>query len=248
MRRDDTLAPEAATSNDSGFFMVALRVGMSIAAIYMTAALPAWRQQAQRLKEAELVFRGEQYARAIMLYQDTNQGVSPPNIDILVSQRYLRKKWKDPVTGKDFCIQGPGVVSNCLVAGVQGPVQPGGAPRPPTSGSPVQQGQQPGITGVRSESTATSIKVYEGQQAYNMWPFDANRARTRLGRSVPQQPGRGGQPAGGRPGGPGTGQPGRSGGPGGQPGRGGDGVPIRPGGGPPPQTGGPVRPGGAAGS
>ena len=229
--------------SDGGFMMVALLVGMSIAAIYLTAALPAWRQQAQRLKEAELVFRGEQYARAIMLYQDKNQGVSPPNIDILVSQRYLRKKWKDPITGKDFCIQGPGVVSNCLVAGVQAPTQPG-APRPPTGGpAQVQQGQQPGITGVRSESTATSIKVYEGQQAYNMWPFDGARVRARLGRSMPQQPGRAGQP--GRTGGPGTGQPGRPGGPGGEPGRAGG--PVR-GGGPPPPTGGPVRPGGAAGS
>jgi hypothetical protein len=48
--------------------MVALLVGMSIAAIWMTAALPAWRQQAQRQKEEDLIFRGEQYARAIVLY------------------------------------------------------------------------------------------------------------------------------------------------------------------------------------
>ena len=241
MRAQQSPARTCPAANDSGFMMVALLVGMGIAAIYMTAALPAWRQQAQRLKEAELVFRGEQYARAIMLYQDKNQGVAPPNIDILVSQRFLRKKWKDPVTGKDFCIQGPGVVSNCLVAGVQAPVQPGGAPRPPTAGSPVQQGQQPGITGVRSESTATSIKIYEGQQAYNMWPFDAQRVRARLGRSLPQQPGRSGQPGRGGPGA----EPGRAGGPGGQPVR--PGGPVR-GGGPPPPTGGPVRPGGAAGS
>ena len=244
MRTNEPPAPPE-TANDSGFFMVALLVGMAIAAIYMTAALPAWRQQAQRLKEAELVFRGEQYARAIMLYQDKNDRASPPNIDILVSQRYLRKKWKDPITGKDFCIQGPGVVSNCLVAGVQAPTPPGAPRTPQPAGGPaqVQQGQQPGITGVRSESTATSIKIYEGQQAYNMWPFDAARVRARLGRSMPQQPGRAGQP--GRTGGPGTGQPGRAGGPGGEPGRAGG--PVRSGG-PPPPTGGPVRPGGASGS
>ena len=245
MRKDHTPAARSETPNDSGFFMVALLVGMSIAAIYMTAALPAWRQQAQRLKEAELIFRGEQYARAIMLYQDKNQGVSPPNIDILVSQRFLRKKWKDPITNKDFCIVGVGVVSNCGGFGSQAAQpQPGGArPPQPAPGGPIQTGQQPGITGVRSESAATSIKVYEGQQAYNYWPFDAQRVRARLGRSMPQQPGRAGQP--GRTGGPGTGQqPGR-GGPGGQPG---SGAPVRPGGGPPGPVGGPVRPGGASGS
>jgi type II secretory pathway pseudopilin PulG len=245
MPKDETPAPRSESPNDSGFFMVALLVGMSIAAIYMTAALPAWRQQAQRLKEAELIFRGEQYARAIMLYQDKNQGVSPPNIDILVSQRYLRKKWKDPITNKDFCIVGVGVVSNCGGFGSQATQpQPGGArPPQPAPGGPIQAGQQPGITGVRSESAATSIKVYEGQQTYNYWPFDAMRVRSRLSRSLPQQPGRDGQP--GRTGGPGTGQqPGR-GGPGGQPG---SGAPGRPGGGPPGPAGGPVRPGGASGS
>jgi type II secretory pathway pseudopilin PulG len=49
--------------------MVALLVAMSIMAILMTAALPAWHTMAQREKEAELVFRGEQIARANRLYQ-----------------------------------------------------------------------------------------------------------------------------------------------------------------------------------
>lgn len=228
--------PQSQTASDSGFFMVALLVGMSIAAIYMTAALPAWRQQAQRLKEAELVFRGEQYARAIMLYMDKNDQRPPPNIDILVQQRYLRKKWKDPVTGKDFCPVGLNVISDCLVQ----PATPG-APRPsPAPASPIQTGQQPGITGVRSASAETSIKVYEGQQVYNQWPFDAQRIRARLGRSLPQQPGRGGQPGQPGRGNPGTGQPGRGG-----PGQPGGPTPGRAGG---PAGGTPVRPGGSAGS
>ena len=89
--------------------MVALLMGMAVAAVYMSAALPAWRQQAQRQKEEELIFRGEQYARAIMLYQDKNRNANPPDIDILVSQRFLRKKWKDPITGEDFIPLGIGV-------------------------------------------------------------------------------------------------------------------------------------------
>src|SRR5678816_4565533 len=82
-------------NDDSGFMMVALLVAMSIAAIWMAAALPSWRQQAQREKEDDLIFRGEQYARAIMLYQDKNRGLPPPDLDTLISQHYLRKKWKD---------------------------------------------------------------------------------------------------------------------------------------------------------
>ena len=38
-------------------------------AVALSVALPAWRTMTQREKEAELVFRGEQYARAIALFQ-----------------------------------------------------------------------------------------------------------------------------------------------------------------------------------
>lgn len=68
----------------------------------LLVALPAWRHQAQREKEAELIFRGQQYARAIGLYQRKLAGSFPPNIDVLVEQRFLRKKYKDPITGEDF--------------------------------------------------------------------------------------------------------------------------------------------------
>ena len=73
-------------------------------AIMMTVALPKWRQQTQRAREEELIFRGEQYARAIVLYMVKNRGAYPPSIDILVEQRYLRKKWKDPITNDDFAL------------------------------------------------------------------------------------------------------------------------------------------------
>ena len=199
--------------DESGFLMVALLVGMAVAAVYMSAALPAWRQQAQREKEEELIFRGKQYARAIMLYQDKNRGANPPDIDILVSQHFLRKKWKDPVTGEDFVPLGigvatPGSASQSGTSGGQNQGRAGG-------GQPLTN-QNPGVSGVRSKSTATSIKIYETQQQYSLWPFDAARARQQSGRNIPQQPGQnprggpGGAPdgRGGQQGGPGRGVPG----------------------------------------
>lgn len=204
---------------DSGFAMVALLVGMAVAAVWMTAALPAWRQQAMRQKEDDLIFRGEQYARAIVLYQQKNRGAYPPSIDVLVSGHYLRKKWKDPITNQDFIPLGNGV---SLPGGGQPPGAtqgPGRAGQPPQQ---QQQGQAAGITGVRSSSTATSIKIYEQQQQYSMWPFDARLAQLKMVRQQPQ---------GGRQGGPnergGPQQPGRAG----TPGRGG--APVGPGGGAP---------------
>src|SRR5687768_3267261 len=93
---------ERRLQGERGFAMAALLVGMGIMAIFMSVALPAWRTMAQREKEAEFVFRGGQYARAIRLYQDKRGGAYPPDIDTLVRERFLRKKYKDPITDDDF--------------------------------------------------------------------------------------------------------------------------------------------------
>lgn len=82
--------------------MASLLVALAILSVVMLVALPTWRQQSQREKELELVFRGEQYARAIALYQRKLAGTFPPNLDVLVEQKFLRKKYTDPVTGGDF--------------------------------------------------------------------------------------------------------------------------------------------------
>ena len=82
--------------------MAALLVGMSVMAVLMGALLPVWTTMAKREKEAELVFRGNQYARAIGLFQRKFANTPPPTIDVLVEQRFLRKKYKDPITNDDF--------------------------------------------------------------------------------------------------------------------------------------------------
>lgn len=178
--------------DDGGFVMVALLVGMAVAAVWMTAALPSWRHQVQREKEAELIFRGEAIARAIYLYRQENGQNLPPNLDVLVSRRYLRKKYIDPITGKDFV----------PVAGV-------------TSGGGFGGPGTQGIVGVRSTSQDRSIRVYGGQEQYSLWAFDFSLEQQRSGGGGPMMdgpapinPGRGRE--GGRFGGtPGAGGPGR---------------------------------------
>ena len=87
---------------ERGYAMVALLILMAVMAIAMTVALPAWSTMARREREAELVFRGEQYARAIMLFQRKYAGTFPPNFDVLVNEHFLRKKYKDPIANDDF--------------------------------------------------------------------------------------------------------------------------------------------------
>ena len=108
---------------EGGYAMAALLVAMSLMAVMMTVAMPAWKHMSQREKEAELVFRGQQYARAIELMQRKMPGALPPNIDLLVTQKFLRKKYKDPITGEDFDTVGP---AQAIAPGGPGAQQPGG--------------------------------------------------------------------------------------------------------------------------
>jgi type II secretory pathway pseudopilin PulG len=87
--------------------MAALLVAMSVMAIMLSTAMPVYQTVARREREAELVFRGEQYARAIAMFQRKYANALPPDVDVLIEQRFLRKKFKDPITGGDFQFLGP---------------------------------------------------------------------------------------------------------------------------------------------
>jgi type II secretory pathway pseudopilin PulG len=170
--------------SERGYAMAALLIALAIMAILMSVAMPVWRQEARREKEAELVFRGEQYARAIALYRFRNQNIPnafPASIDVLVDGRYLRKKYKDPMT-KDgqFEIIGVGSAqpTNPTAPGAKPPIQP---VQPPSSPNSPMVG---GIMGVRSKSEENSLRAYRGQTRYNQWAFTFNLA-PRPGGSLP---------------------------------------------------------------
>jgi type II secretory pathway pseudopilin PulG len=193
--------------------MAALLVMLTIMSIMMTVAMPVWRQQAQREKEEELVWRGQQYVRAIRLYQAKNQSF-PPSLDVLVQGRYIRKKYKDPITDDEFVPLGaagapgvagqPGQVGVPGQAGVPGPVGQPAVPVQPGQPGGAFPGAAPlgGIIGVASKSKAESIRNYQGRTHYNEWTFVFVNMRPGRG-ALPGQPGlpggRGGQPQPGLP-------------------------------------------------
>jgi len=75
-------------SDEHGYALVALLLVMSLIALLALAAAPQVRQQAQREREKEAIFRGEQVAAAIRLYYQYrgNQGVNslPTSMDQLL--------------------------------------------------------------------------------------------------------------------------------------------------------------------
>ena len=87
---------------DAGYAMAVLLAGIAIMGIVWTLVVPVWKQAVQREKEAELIFRAGQYARAVALYQRKYANAFPPNVDVLLREKFLRKKYKDPVTNGDF--------------------------------------------------------------------------------------------------------------------------------------------------
>jgi type II secretory pathway pseudopilin PulG len=85
-------------ASDQGYAMAALLVTIAIMGILMTMAMPAWRHEAQREKEAELIFRAGQYVHAIELYKRKFANAYPPSVDVLIKGRFLRKEFTDPMT------------------------------------------------------------------------------------------------------------------------------------------------------
>jgi type II secretory pathway pseudopilin PulG len=59
--------------NDQGYTLVALLALMTVLALFAAAAAPSIRQQAQREREVEAIYRGEQVATAIRLYYSYRQ-------------------------------------------------------------------------------------------------------------------------------------------------------------------------------
>src|SRR5260221_6675463 len=127
---DNSLMSLRGQGGTGGYAMAALLVSLAVMAVLMSVALPVWRHEAQREKEAELVWRGQQYIRGIRLFNKQTQPL-PTSVDLLVQGHFLRKKFKDPITNDDFDLIGAG--------GAPGQIAQPGVPGQP--GQPGQAGQ-----------------------------------------------------------------------------------------------------------
>jgi type II secretory pathway pseudopilin PulG len=151
VRRARALRPRAGFTYLTVMFIIAILLG-GLAIVGET-----WETSARREKEAELLFIGNQYRRAIGLYYLSTPGVVkayPRQIEDLLKDprqpgtvRHLRKLFPDPMTGKPFVV----------IKGADG-----------------------GVQGVASASDNAPLKVagfrvrdaiFEGAQKYSDWKF-----------------------------------------------------------------------------
>lgn len=114
---------------DSGYILLVLMLWVSI--LSMTVALPMvyyYRQQMARDREEEMVHRGVEYERAVRKYY-RKFGSYPQSLEMLESSnhmRFLRKRYNDPITGKDFKVLTQADVMVAFAAGIPGATMPGG--------------------------------------------------------------------------------------------------------------------------
>lgn len=176
---------------EAGFTLVMLVMVIAVMSIMMGVAVQAVSFQMQREREAELIFRGQQYVEAIRIFK-AKYGRNPMRMKEIweADPKVIRQKWKDPITNSEnwgIIFMGqerqvgrqvvglgegtplptgtPGFGDGSRAGGQEGDRLPDGVQRNP-------DGEIIGpIVGVHSTSCDESIKIYEGRTTYCEWRF-----------------------------------------------------------------------------
>src|SRR6202050_4900730 len=110
---------------DDGWVMLTLLLAMALLVIFAAAIVPSITFEIKRDREEEMIHRGVQYTRAIRAYYK-KFGRYPNKLEDLDNTnqlRFLRKHYKDPVTGQDFKLLhygDPGVTMAGGLGGIAG--------------------------------------------------------------------------------------------------------------------------------
>jgi type II secretory pathway pseudopilin PulG len=189
-----TSAGTSSRSRERGYVLLTLMLMVALLVIAAAAVLPTVSFELRRDREEELIHRGVQYSRAIRSYYK-KFGRYPTRIEELENtnnQRFLRKRYKDPITGKDFKLLhfgevrltfGGGPLGGQGINGASPLNNPGGVgsqPGGPTSGG---LNSSPGGFGANSTQTVNS----PGTQQAGETP-DSNSAPQGAGAQQQVQP------------------------------------------------------------
>ena len=108
-------------SRESGFALLIIFLMAAAVAIMLYQQLPRTAFESMRGKEQLLIDHGEQYTRALQLYVSKLKSY-PQNLDDLEKAggtRFLRRRFKDPFTGKDdwriIHVDGSGRLTDSLI-------------------------------------------------------------------------------------------------------------------------------------
>jgi type II secretory pathway pseudopilin PulG len=166
--------PKSAIRNVRGFAYIALLVAIIIIGISLGAAGKYWGNVMRRDKEEELLYRGDQYRRAIERYVAAVPGsqVYPQSIDDLLKddrtatgKRHLRQKYRDPISGEDFV-----EIRNTLTKRIIGV-------HSPSEKEPLKKAGFPDVynatQGVAQPGFPDGYNIFTGKLKYSEWLFVA---------------------------------------------------------------------------
>ncbi|PYQ37064.1 MAG: hypothetical protein DMF54_03620 [Acidobacteria bacterium] len=165
--------------------MVAIVIFIAILTIVIAAVGPSISTIMKRDREEELLFRGKQYARSIVLFQ-RRYGRYPTSLKEMAASRphTIRKLWKDPMCDCEdwkLLIQGQ-PDSSPFVDQKMDPSN-----RPPSTYGNLKRTPVPSqftlaptgpqvvnvgpIVGVRSKVHQQALREWRGQRFYDQWRF-----------------------------------------------------------------------------
>lgn len=97
---------------EAGYTLALVMVMASVLLVALSEAALNWQTAVKREREEELIFRGEQYQRALILWYahwsrtlGTPQVAYPSTVEALLNtnnKRFLRQPWTDPVTNEEW--------------------------------------------------------------------------------------------------------------------------------------------------
>jgi type II secretory pathway pseudopilin PulG len=118
-------SPKHLGRRQRGYILLTLMLFVAFLGIAALAIVPTVAFQARRDREEEMIHRGVQYSRAVRRYYK-KFGRYPTRIEDLENtnnQRYLRKRYKDPITGKEFKLLHVGEVQLGMASSIAGATQ-----------------------------------------------------------------------------------------------------------------------------
>jgi type II secretory pathway pseudopilin PulG len=197
-------------AHENGYILAVVMLLVALMLAFLAAAVPKVREEIQRDQEVETMHRGQQYIRAIQLYYRRFH-TYPSSVDALLNTneiRFLRKRYTDPITGKDdwkpiffgqnkaptamgFFGQPLGMIGT-TAAGIGAPAESNnGTGDNSNNDSGTDSGQTYGgpIIGFSPASDKPSIMVYKTKDHYNEWEFVYDPANDGMMRGMmPMQP------------------------------------------------------------
>ena len=140
-----------------------LMLFVTLLVIAAGVAAPTIAFRVRRDREEEMIHRGTQYSRAIQRYVKKT-GRYPSRLEDLENTnniRFLRRRYKDPVTGKDFKLLHVGEVQLTSSPGIAG-ASPIGAPAAQAGGAALQGAASTMLGGAAAQGAAAATAATPG--------------------------------------------------------------------------------------